>query len=290
MSANSVDRFLSGSGGSTHLRVGRFLFGIVAVSAFSLSACGGSSSELAVDVRTDLLSGIEFDEVRVSLDGGEPLSQVVTVGEDFGRARRVGEFRGVRTGRRVIEVALLREGAPVTSRRISLRFENSTTVLAVLTRDCVRVTCPSETGGTATECLGGRCVDPGCHGGAPDLCGPLECRVQGDCPDAAACAVAECVEGACLYLDDGTSCSSREVCAPDEGCIPRDGERDAGVDAGVDAGSPRVPPTAVFQSAGGGSASSERHRARISIGAPQPAGTTAGEQTSASLGAAAAGR
>jgi hypothetical protein len=71
------------------------------------------------------------------------------------------------------------------------------------------------------------------------------------------------------------------------------GDRDGGVDAGdgdgggPDAG-PRTPRSIVFQSAGGGTASSGGHRLRLSIGAPQPAGDGASSERRLVIGPAAA--
>jgi hypothetical protein len=62
------------------------------------------------------------------------------------------------------------------------------------------------------------------------------------------------------------------------------------VDGGGDAGQPRVPPTATYQSSGGGTASSAGHRLRFSIGAPQPAGGSSGAAHRVVIGAGAAGR
>ncbi|MCZ7677684.1 MAG: hypothetical protein M5U28_02460 [Sandaracinaceae bacterium] len=73
------------------------------------SACDGGH-ELAVDLRTDLVPGQEFDAVRVTL-GDEPAPPVTaSTGDDFASPRRVAELSGVAAGHHFVEVQLLRRG------------------------------------------------------------------------------------------------------------------------------------------------------------------------------------
>lgn len=76
------------------------------------------------------------------------------------------------------------------------------------------------------------------------------------------------------------------LCA--EGSGPRAGG-DAAVDAGIDAGRHEAP-VGVFQSSGGGTASSAGYRMRVSFGAPQPMGTASGPSKTVTTGPGAAGR
>jgi len=70
---------------------------------------------------------------------------------------------------------------------------------------------------------------------------------------------------------------------------PDAGDVDAGTDAGVDAGPDSVRET-VFQTSGGGRASSSGYRLRLSVGAPQPMGRSSGGSHRATTGPSAAGR
>jgi hypothetical protein len=73
----------------------------------------------------------------------------------------------------------------------------------------------------------------------------------------------------------------------DAGAI--DAGLDAGaIDSGLDAGPPPARRTSVFQTSAGGAASSPSYRGRFSIGAPQPAGSTAGVAGRLTTGPAAA--
>ena len=58
--------------------------------ALALAAGCEPSRDLAVDLRTDLVAGIEFDEVRTALDAqdGPPVLRAVTGGPTIGERRR----------------------------------------------------------------------------------------------------------------------------------------------------------------------------------------------------------
>ncbi len=256
--------------------------------AVLLSACGGSA-DLAVDLRTDLVPGLEFDAVTVRLDEAEPREVAVSVGEDFDRGRRVAEFPNVATGDRRVRVELVQRGAVVLARRVAVRVETRIAVTVVITRDCRGVTCPGDGSASATECLSGACVEPGCTPETPEACGPPTCTSDAECRPTRACVTATCAAGACLQLPEDTRCAADEMCSPADGCVPRTGGHDGGVDGGVDAGT-RVPSEAVFQSVGGGEATSAGHRVRVMLGAPQPAGSAADGIRRVMLGPAAAGR
>jgi hypothetical protein len=206
---------------------------------FLLAGCT-SGNELAVDVRTDLVPGVEFDGVRVTVEGQAPVERLARSGEDYGAPRRVAELTGLAPGRHVFQVELVQDGRPVLQRRVSVRLEGNLIVVVVLSRDCRGVMCPRDGDDpTETECLGGRCVDPSCSEVDPALCGDAECTGASDCAPSAACVMPACVEGACLELPNTALCTADEYCQPGEGCVPLPGGGDAGMpslDAGVDAG------------------------------------------------------
>ncbi len=205
------------------------------VALWTLVACS-HGRDFAVDLRTDMVAGLEFDRVHVSLDGRAAPVQSPAPGDDFGRPRRIAEFGEVPAGRRELLVELFLRGAPVLVRRVIVSREGSLIVTVVMTRDCRGVVCPGDGGPTSTECLGGSCIEPECSSLDPGACGTPECTTDGDCPAASGCAVATCIEGACLSLPDSSSCRATELCAPDRGCVPRPGEDDAGMPTPEDAG------------------------------------------------------
>lgn len=103
------------------------------------------------------------------------------------------------------------------------------------------------------------------------------------------------VLGGCLCAEGGPGPSTTSDAGIDSG--PVDAGRDAGSDAGDDAGTdggvdagPRQVTEGVFQSAGGGAASSSSYRMRVSFGAPQPMGVAEGASKRLRAGPAAAGR
>lgn len=224
---------------------------LLVVLASALAACA-EQSEVAVDVRTDLVAGEEFDSVFATLD--EVPAPVLPVGRDdaFSRLRRVAEFGGVEAGPHAVRVDLRLRGETVLSRRVALRVTSSLAVAVVMTRDCRSVRCPGAGDAPdATECLAGRCVAPDCARLGEAGCAASECTNDVDCGGGVACVLARCALGVCLEEAEPMACAATEYCNPDEGCLPRSTEaRDAGPDlrdAGPDlrdAWSP--PPTPVL--------------------------------------------
>ncbi|MCZ7685562.1 MAG: hypothetical protein M5U28_45010 [Sandaracinaceae bacterium] len=206
------------------------------VATLLLGGCS-TAQELAVDVRTDLVPGTEFDAVRVRLDGADERRVEAGAQDDFATPRRVAEFASVASGRVTLEVALVRGATDVLSRRVVVRMEGSQIVLVVLTRDCRGVTCPgSGDDPSEMECFGGRCVDPECSDRDPERCGEPECEGDAECTTSTACVAPRCVAGACLELPRTSgegACAAGEACVPGTGCVSLD-TGDAGApDAGA---------------------------------------------------------
>jgi hypothetical protein len=70
----------------------------------------------------------------------------------------------------------------------------------------------------------------------------------------------------------------------------RDAARDAGRDSGRDSGPPNRGTTTVFVPSAGGDVESPSYRLRVSVGAPQPMGSSSSPSTRAVTGPAASGR
>jgi len=211
----------------------------------SLLLCGCTErSLLVVELLSDLVPGEEVvraDLQVTSADGG-PVHRAETAltGGSTGRAPidglRLAEIADLPVGAYRLHVDLIGpDGAVVLERDVAVRLSSgSLAVTVVMTRDCVGVTC-DDTSPSASTCVAGRCASPECTPETPEFCEP-ECSAS-SCPaPPGGCAVAMCVEGACLSAPDD-SCGDTHYCDPEVGCLPRT-RRDAGVpDAGVlDAG------------------------------------------------------
>lgn len=195
------------------------------------SGCAPESRELAVDLQTDFVPGVEFDLVTVTLDDGDPEETAAALTHRYDRPRRVLEAHDVMPGHRTVEVVLARSGAEVARRRIEMSFDRSYLLTVVITRSCRDVTCEV---GDDTECVAGMCVPPDCTRLGQTGCPEVECREDDDCTAGAACGRGRCIEGACLELPRHEMCPAEEICVPEVGCIVRPTNDDAGppLDAG----------------------------------------------------------
>lgn len=191
-------------------------------------ACGGGSSvRLIVDVRTDLVPGVEFDRVRAVTDEVE---EVVSANEgDWIEANRVLDVRDLdRDSSRVVTVEVLLRDEVVVSTRAIVDNRDDAGVTLVLTRDCRGVSCAMN-----ERCFAGSCANEACLDGTQPSCPMAECMTDVDCPSPMqSCARAACVEGVCVEVDDDM-CGPTETCDPDDGCVAQP-EPDAGAPDGGD--------------------------------------------------------
>ncbi|HJL17471.1 MAG TPA: hypothetical protein RMH99_17510 [Sandaracinaceae bacterium LLY-WYZ-13_1] len=192
-----------------------------------LLACDPGPSLLLVDVRTDLVAGVEFDTVRVEVLSGAASGRFAEAPADaeadWVAGSRVAELMDLPAGELAVRVALLRDGAVVLDRPVRVDLEGALAVTVVMTRDCRGVECPrADADPTALACAGGRCVDDRCAEESPDRCGDPECTVDADCePAPAECATVRCVSGLCLRAGDDAACDEGWYCDPDVGCRER---------------------------------------------------------------------
>lgn len=191
----------------------------------SLAACSGGGLELFVDLKTDLVAGVEFHEVRVRIDdAGAFRESLARAGTPFDEGLRVAEFDGLkRNPARVVRVELLDDRRRIVAERsVIVQHTVSRSLTVLITRDCRDVSCPSE-----QTCYGGRCVEPECLTGAEPSCPAPECVEASDCAAMDACASARCEGSVCVYLPAGR-CGAGEYCDPAVGCRPLPAETDAG--------------------------------------------------------------
>ena len=205
--------------------------GLPCVLVLGLLGCGGGTETVRVDIRTDWVPTIEFREIEVTLDDtGNTVVYTATSGDDFLAGHRVASIDGVAAGAHTVRARLLAgDGRRLAERRVAIEVRGPTTVTMVFTRDCATVTCPGSGDASATECVGGECVDPECSPENPDACGESQCAADSDCPDpTAACARSVCLAGTCFTGSDFSICATSEYCNPESGCSPRPTGSDMG--------------------------------------------------------------
>ena len=172
-------------------------------------------------MRTDLVPQIEFDAVRVRLDGGTERLHEVDATPDYVEGRRLALFEEIELGPHRVELEVMREDVVVVSRPVVVDVRGPTAVTVVVTRDCVSATCPGPGDPLgATACLGGACVDEACSVENPGACPEPACESASECPMRDACSLARCEAGVCLYAD-GARCGPSDYCHPEDGCLPR---------------------------------------------------------------------
>lgn len=179
----------------------------------------GSEGRLLVDVRTDMVPGVELDEVVtvVTSPVRPPVSRPVSVGEDWLAGVRVADIDPV-SGEVALTVRGLRLGRVVVERPVLVRVSGRRAVTVTLSRDCRDVRCPGPDDPSAVACRGGRCVDPSCTEDRSDpACAP-DCALDADCGSVDGCATPRCLDGVCLQEADDSACDAGAVCIPGEGC------------------------------------------------------------------------
>lgn len=257
----------------------------------TLLACktGEDAQSVRVDLKTDFVSGVEFDSLRVQFGDGdlaESQDRINRGADDFLRGQRVASAQ-VSEGQLPITITLYRSLEPVISRRVNAQITPGINVApVVISRSCEGVACPNADP-ALESCLGGRCVDPSCTSATPEFCPPPQCTDDVDC-ESVACATPRCTDSVCFSIPDDERCGAGERCDGLLGCVASDVLRDAGfdapsldagrdggvdaiVDAGSDMGRPDVPPDApapdVFDAGRGmGEFSSPRRLSELSMG------------------------
>jgi hypothetical protein len=182
----------------------------------SLLGCE-SEVELAVDLKTDLVPGAEFDGFTATVDGhAMDLFPFEPVGYLDGR--RIAEAGGLATGTKEVRIALRRADTETVARTVIVELDASRVISVVITRACVDVMCPPADGSSPerTACSGGTCVDPRCSVDRPDLC-PPRCEADEECAPTVACNTASCRDGVCFETPDDALCPGAR-CNPLTGC------------------------------------------------------------------------
>ncbi|GAB4207729.1 MAG: hypothetical protein OHK0013_25580 [Sandaracinaceae bacterium] len=196
-----------------------------------LVSCSSPRPEVSVQILTDLVPVTQFDEIVVRRDG-VGRSFVASNGQRYDTPRLVVEYTDVAPGTLLELVAELRfRGTTVLRRSRTTRVTGRHIVLFTFSASCTEITCPMGDP-RATECLGGRCVVPGCEGVG---CVEPECRADGECPPSSSCEAPRCVDGVCFQFADPARCGPNQVCVPGRGCELRLPDPDGGMPSMPDA-------------------------------------------------------
>lgn len=207
--------------------------------------CGGESErELAVDIVTDFVPGVEFDTIAVSVPGEDSMRFVASETADYPAGVRFADLV-LPQGDHLVSVALIAGGRTIITKTHLITLQADLGITFVLPRSCTSVIC-----GDRETCVAGACADNRCTPETPEFCPAPECMIASDC-DLPVCGLRSCASGTCLQSDDG-SCGVGFYCSPDIGCLPRPSGTDAGPDARApDAGpDPDVGPDAPEMDAG----------------------------------------
>lgn len=189
-----------------------------------LTGCPAAQPTLAIDLRTDFLPAVDFIAVRTEIARGSATvyenEAMVSSADDFLAGARVAQLE-LEPGEYVLRLTLLGPGASeLVARNAAFVMPDANLALTVLvTRDCAGVVCPGPgDDASLTECVGGRCVDPGCTPGSP-LCGAPECASDAECAAGVDCAEGVCLEGVCLVAAHDERCTEEQFCNPEVGCM-----------------------------------------------------------------------
>ncbi len=179
--------------------------------------CEPAPLTLVVDLRTDFVPGLEFARVTVGRADERDAETIARRGDlTFLDGVRVAEMHGLARGTHRVRVSLLAEdGRLVADRPVLVDLSASTAVTVVVTRDCFGVVCPPPDEPELQSCFGGVCADPRCLYGEEGC--PVECELDADCMNLAACSRARCELGLCFYEHDDSSCGPGQASS---GCAP----------------------------------------------------------------------
>ena len=101
-------------------------------------ACGGDDGALLVDLRTELVPGVDFAEVETRIGTRAPVLTTATAGQSFAAGRRVAEASDLANGTYEVVVLLYTPtGSVLASRRTNITVDGTTALLVTITRGCL---------------------------------------------------------------------------------------------------------------------------------------------------------
>jgi len=211
---------------------------VLAASALTVLAAGcdcGGESGLVVDLRSNLVPGVEFDAARTQVwaDGTrEPRAErtrTLRFGDPVETSVRIAEIDTLAPGVYTLITSLLRSGSEVARRTVRVQVQHTQAVTMLITRDCRSLVCAD-----GSTCVAGQCVPQDCLDGSGfDGCPEPACEADDECATEVECGEALCLERHCQVFPTHETCERGEWCNPETGCAPLP-ERDAGaMDAGL---------------------------------------------------------
>jgi hypothetical protein len=193
--------------------------------------CSSDGHQVIVELRSDLLPGIDVARTRTVLTEGRPGGSVVATASLTAMAdidgdapllsgARIAELRDVETGSYTLEVFLQDpSGIEIAKRTTLVEIREDIALVVLVTRSCVDVECPGpDDAEQAISCVAGRCAQPDI-----DACDAPECSADAECGMLAACARPTCVDCQCFYEPMAGACRTGLVCDATRGCVPADG-------------------------------------------------------------------
>lgn len=209
----------------------------VVLGLLAITACD-SRGRLLVDVRTDLVPGLEFDTAETTVVGadGPPIRATARLEQDWLAGRRVADVETA--GESTVRVRLLRGESALVDRTATLRVRGLSAVTLVMSRACLGRACPDPGGApTTSACLAGECVETRCNETEAPFC-VAQCTASAECAVRADCASGRCLDGLCFAVADHTRCAVGEACHPDLGCLAFPARPDGGPPVEPDAAVP----------------------------------------------------
>jgi hypothetical protein len=202
---------------------------LVLLALLAAAGCSNDLPNLTVDLETDLVPGIDFDQITVEVapptyNASSLAPGAVTTTAMVGSyvpGRRVAEIHGVQVGDHLVRVRLIdRDGTMVVQRLVRLQIQSTYSLIVIVTRDCAGITCPQPDGDpTFTSCVSGVCTNPTCSPATPEACPHPACTVAADCTPSSECVHPVCDEGQCLQVAVDTACPAGQRCDATLGCV-----------------------------------------------------------------------
>lgn len=196
----------------------RLCFWVLCLPLALFSACSGARDEgIIVNLQTDYVPTLEFDQIRVEVDGSTRRELAVSTHDSFARPRFVTTYTSAPRGQRMITLTLMRATREIARRTLEIPFGGNYLATVVITRSCAGIPCA-----VGESCLGARCVPDACVTGTEPACPTPLCTADAMCVSTTSCAQGECVGGACLEVPTTGACALGEVCLPGTGCVSLD--------------------------------------------------------------------
>src|SRR5512132_2969114 len=199
---------------------------LFALSLLTVASCSSSGRAVSVDLRTDLVPGVEFGSVVTRIDGAQSVSHSATeLPSQYIAGARVADFSGLAEGNVLVTVTLLdKDGTELVSRLSRVDIKQDYALTVVVTRSCAGAVCPEPEGDPdLTTCQAGHCTRPECTPDTPESCPASECTTDGDCRTETSCLAPSCDHGVCLFPPNDALCAKGHTCDPTQGCVAADG-------------------------------------------------------------------